>query len=308
MLHFDRRVARLAAVCFLSFLIAGTFVAGCAPSVDDDATDTEVEIGEGHAGEAPESADQRFATAFAGPIEEAHGAEAWHRAEAVTAEAALDFAGNRVFEATMTFTPNMERVRIDRADDARIYWADGTARVSPADAEYPRARFHVLTWPYFLAAPMKLRDPGTHLESLGPREMDGTSYDTARLTFDSGVGDSPDDWYVVYRDAETQRVGAMAYIVTFGTATEEAEAEPHAIRYTDYRDIAGVAIPHTWLFYNWGEEEGIHGEPIGRMTLSEVGLESVEAGFFTPPEDSREEGMPPTPSANEAPAEDEPSE
>jgi len=305
----ERRPPALLLALFL--LTAGIGLAACSPAGDEGAaTEPAVDAeGEAAADEAVETADDRFAAAFAGPIEEAHGAEAWNDAEAVRAGMALDFGGNRVLEGSMTFSPDMERVRMDVAGGARVYWHDGTAWVSPADAEVPRARFHVLTWPYFLAAPMKLRDPGARLEELGRREMGGASYDAARLTFAPGTGDTPDDWYVVYRETDSDRLGAMAYIVTYGTPKEEAEAEPHAIRYLDFTEVGGAAVPTTWDFHHWNEEQGIHGDPIGRMALTEVELlgagEELEEGFFTPPEDAREVAMPETaPTADAAAPED----
>lgn len=293
--RFARRPTATTILLLSLLLVVGLPFGACSPSADDASVDAETEEA---TSEAVDSADQRFAAAFAGPIEEAHGADAWNAAEAVEAGLALDYGGNRVLEGTMVFSPNMERVRLD-AGGARVYWHDGTAWVSPADAEMPRARFHVLTWPYFLAAPMKLRDPGTNLEDLGQREMDGVSYDAARLTFEPGTGDTPDDWYVVYRETDTDRLGAMAYIVTYGTPKEQAEAEPHAIRYLDFADVGGASVPTTWELYNWSEEEGIHGDPLGRVELSGVELVSaadgMEEGFFTPPEDAREVAKPQPP-------------
>lgn len=250
--------------------------------------------------EALEEADQRFAAAFAGPIEETHGSRDWYRQEAISADIELQFGGNRVLEGTMIFTPEMSQARMDLVGSGEgpaptVVWDGSTAWVSPADAEFPQARFHVLTWPYFLAAPMKLRDPGSRLEDLGEREMKGRTYDVARLTFGEGVGDTPEDWYVLYRDRETDRLGAMAYIVTYGTAPEEAEAEPHAITYEDFVTVDGVAVPQTWQFWLWNEEEGIHGDPIGRVDLSDVRFVDPPVDTFAVPENAREEDLPTVP-------------
>jgi hypothetical protein len=35
------------------------------------------------------------------------------------------------------------------------------------------------------------------------KEKDATNYLTEKLTFKSGTGDAPDDWYVVYADKRT---------------------------------------------------------------------------------------------------------
>lgn len=226
--------------------------------------------------------------AYAQAVEAAHGLDAWTSKDAVSADIRLSFGGNQVLDGRMVFTPSMGKVRLDQGDMS-VVWDGKTAWVTPADAEFPRARFHVLTWPYFLAAPMKLRDPGTHLELLGARDLWGEPHDAARLTFGEGVGDSPDDWYLLYRDPETHRLDAMAYIVTYGTSAEKANEEPHAISYHDFQDVEGVAIPTTWRFWLWNGDEGVHGDPIGEAVLSNVRFVTPEAGTFTVPQDNASE-------------------
>lgn len=49
------------------------------------------------------------------------------------------------------------------------------------------------------------------------RPLDEKDHQTAKLTFEKGIGDAPDDWYVVYTDPENNTMQAAAYIVTFGS-------------------------------------------------------------------------------------------
>ena len=52
------------------------------------------------------------------------------------------------------------------------------------------------------------------------------------MTFDRGIGDAPDDWYVVYKDNNSDLLAALVYIVTGGgTSVEVAEEDPHTITY-----------------------------------------------------------------------------
>lgn len=294
----------------LPALLLAALLAACAPpaeraapegeqteATETEATEAAAAQGDGESSESsawePANTDP-VAAAFAGPIERSHGAEAWYEREAVKAHVTLTFGGEEVLAGTLTFTTDMGEARIDTADGVTAVWDGVHAWVSPADAELPRARFHLLTWPYFLSAPMKLRDPGTHIEDLGPQEMRGKTYDVARLTFEPGTGDTPDDWYVLYRDPETDRLEAMAYVVTYGTTLAEAEAEPHAITYEDSVKVDGVEIPTVWRFWLWSEEEGIHGEPLGRLDLSDVRFVEPEPGTFSRPDDAREDEMPGT--------------
>ena len=269
--------------------LALLLAAACAPPAEDGATG---------AGPTAEPAAAAAIPPFAAAVEAAHGAGAWRAHGAFAADVELFFGGQQVFDGTITFTPDAARTRTERAADGAVLVFDGTtAWVSPADAEWPMARFHALTWPYFAAAPFKLADPGTHLEPLGERDLFGVAHEATRLTFDPGVGDSPDDWYVLYRDPETGRLAAMAYVVTLGRTLEEAEQEPHAIVYGDYVAVEGAQVPTLWQFHNWSAEAGVHGDPLGRLELSNPRFVEPGPETFTAPEGAREEGPPPAPAA-----------
>lgn len=43
-----------------------------------------------------------------------------------------------------------------------------------------------------------------------------------------------------------------------------------------------------WSFYNWSEEKGIYGEPIGSAKISNLKFLEIEEGFFTAPQESVE--------------------
>ncbi len=229
---------------------------------------------------------------FVAPIERAHSADTWPQKEALRSGIVVRFGGNVILEGRMLTTPSMSRTRLDLGSGPIAIWDGADVWVAPADAEFPRARFHALTWPYFLLAPIKLRDPGARVAPLGERELRGTILETAKLSFDSGVGDTPDDWYVLYRSPESGRLAAMAYIVTFGTSLEEAEKEPHAVTYDEYADVEGVPIPTQWTFWMWSEEQGIHGEPIGEVTLQDPEFVSSPEDAFSLPEGARKEELP----------------
>jgi hypothetical protein len=226
-------------------------------------------------------------------LEAAHGAEAWRARPAVAARLDVSFGGGPPFSASLLYDHRTGRVRMDVPDTALLFFDGERAWISPATADVPRARFHLLTWPYFLAAPFKLRDPGAHLEPTGPRLLDGVEHETARLTFDAGVGDAPDDWYVIYEDPQTGLLAAMAYIVTYGGVTvEQAEAEPHAIVYHDEATVDGVTLARRWTFHHWSAEAGPHGEPIGEAVLADLRLVDPDERAFAVPADVKEDPLP----------------
>lgn len=231
-------------------------------------------------------------------IEAAHNKNAYSAQAALAADLEVQFRGRVLVDGRLVMDTPGGKVRLEltggeHAGDVMVF--DGSqAWLAPGDSEFPGARFHVLTWSYFLAAPMKLSDEGTRVEHLGRLPLlDGTEADAAKLTFGAGVGDSPDDWYILYRDADTDRLAGMAYIVTFGKSLEAAEKEPHAIVYRGWKEIDGVWLSTDWSFYNWSEDQGVFGEAIGHVTLDNVRFVPFDAETFRAPEGAKEQPAPP---------------
>lgn len=282
-----------AALLAFAALTAITALAGaCGPAPEVEPTG-EPAAASPSAAMAAGATDPTPASEFAGPIETAHGLDAWRGHDAVEADVTVTFGGDTVFAGRMLFPTDLATSRLETESGTVAVFDGDAAWVS--GGEMPGARFHLLTWPYFLAAPMKFQDPGSRLDPLPDAPLtaaDDTTYRRARLSFEDGVGDSPDDWYVLYRHPETDRLTAMGYIVTYSTPAEQAEQEPHAIVYDDFRDIDGVAVPTNWSFYDWSDEGGVEGEPIGQATLSNVRFVTPDPGAFEVPEGATEDPLP----------------
>ncbi|MGB3775210.1 MAG: DUF6503 family protein, partial [Leeuwenhoekiella sp.] len=190
------------------------------------------------------------------------------------------------FDARITMLTNTGKIHMDKPDGSSLIYTGEKAFLSPKTAVDEDARFNMFTWPYFFALPYKLDDPGTNFVSLGKKQFDGQERDTYKLTFENGTGDTPDDWYIIYLN-ENQSVHAAAYIVTFGGKEQnEAEENPHCIVYKYYAEVQGVPIATSWGFYNWSEEKGLLGEPIGQATLSNVNFLTPSPNLFVEPESS----------------------
>ncbi len=232
------------------------------------------------------------ATSFAARVEAAHGRTAWFAATALEGRLALHFGGQPALAGRFLFRTNLGASRLELEDGTTAVFDGKSAWVSPARSILESARFHLLTWPYFAALPMKLRDPGTHLAALGERTLRGRRRIAARLTFDPGVGDTPDDWYVLYCDPTSGRLAAAAYIVTYGKTASAAAKEPHAITYEDYVALDGVQIATSWRFWHWSEEKGVHGEPIGAGALTDLRFVQPGPDAFVRPPGAREDQLP----------------
>jgi len=217
---------------------------------------------------------------FVNQIEKAHKKSSFLRKGALQFDMKLIFGGKLRFDGSIKMTPNGDMVKMQ--DSSRtIYWDGATVKLSPDTASEAGARFDVLTWSYFFAAPFKLSDPGVNHEYLGSSPLAGESFKATKMTFDQGVGDSPDDWYIVYKNQENDLLAAMAYIVTYSKSQDVAEQDPHAITYEAYTDVDGIPFATQWNFWSWnsqGETQKLLGEAI----ISNINFIEFEKGDFIP--------------------------
>jgi hypothetical protein len=138
-------------------------------------------------------------------------------------------------------------------------------------------RFYSGTYFYFFAIPFVFADPGTHVEKVEPRMLDGKAHDVLRVTYEPGVGDSPEDEYLAYFDPVTKRLRLVLYTVTYGR-TVEPDAPPRygALRYDEWQTARGLLVPKHATYFRW---EGDH---LGDRR-SEVWYHNVRFDVAAPP-------------------------
>ncbi len=226
------------------------------------------------------------AVSYAQEIEQAHNKPAWEKQNAVSFDIVLNMGGNEILNGKITSQTNSGGIRLDRKDNSSLIFDGEQVYISPENADDNRARFHMFTWQYFFSLPFKLTDPGTNWDLLEPEVGKGEVFNRGKLSFDTEVGDSPDDWYIIYQEPNSQILYAAAYIVTLGKEVDEAEKDPHAIVYHDYQLYEGIPIATRWTFHNWSEENGIE-DQIGEAVISNIKFIEVEESIFQEPEDAR---------------------
>lgn len=224
---------------------------------------------------------------FAKSIERSHQISNFKKQEMVQFNLDLSF-GEEKMKAKITMLTNSSKIKVEKSDGSILIYDGEKVSLFPKENNYEKARFDMFTWAYFFSLPFKLTDPGTQWQELQERKIDDISYDTAKLTFAKKTGDAPDDWYIVYADQNTKLLKAAAYIVTLGKDFATAEENPHAIVYNNYFSVKQVAFAKEWTFYNWSEEKGVYGEPIGNGTISNVNFTKRNKDFFTAPTGSIE--------------------
>lgn len=218
-------------------------------------------------------------------IEIAHNKTKYEAKEVIQFDLNLIFGGKTRFNGRLSMTPNGGLVRLEDSTKTMI-WDGENAYLFPDTIAYEKTRFDVLTWSYFFAAPYKLNDPGAKHEYLASKMLNDQAFSALKLSFESGVGDSPDDWYVVYQDQESKLLAALAYIVTYGKSKEAAESDPHAITYEAYTEVDGIPFATQWNFWTWNEKGELN-KLLGEAQISNIQFIKKAEGMFQPPAQSR---------------------
>ncbi len=222
-------------------------------------------------------------------IEEAHKKKEFLQHKAISFKASIFFGGKLHLDGKITMLTNSTKIRIDKNDESKLIYNGEKVFLCPKEANDKGARFDMFTWTYFLGMPYKFNDPGTKWELGNNRSLDGVDHQTAKLTFEPGTGDAPDDWYVIYTDSKDNSLKAAAYIVSFGSDgdTAKAEADPHAIHYKDFVMVDGIPFATKWDFYGWTEEKGMT-DKLGEATISDITFLEEEGDIFETPENAKE--------------------
>jgi len=88
---------------------------------------------------------------------------------------------------------------------------------------------------YFYAMPYVLADDGITYTNVEPLKVDSKTYPGIKISYAAEVGESPEDEYIMYYDAETNKMTWLGYTVTY--FTKEKSKDWHFIKYTDWQMV-----------------------------------------------------------------------
>lgn len=126
---------------------------------------------------------------------------------------------------------------------------------------------------YLRALPFKWLDPGVHAEYVGHETREGRELELLRITAEENVGRAWKDVWVAAIDRETHllweaRLTHHRENETWMTPPETGTTQI-TYRYSDYRELSGLQIPHRLEYYAAGRKTG---ENVIRTIVIDSGL------------------------------------
>ena len=103
---------------------------------------------------------------------------------------------------------------------------------------------------YFYAIPFVLADPGINYEMLPQKEIRGQLYDVVKISYNEGVGDAPDDYYIAHFNTETHLMDWLLYTVTYFSGNK---SEKFNILNYEWQTINGLTVPSKMIGYKYAD-------------------------------------------------------
>ncbi|SDD55978.1 hypothetical protein SAMN05421636_10134 [Pricia antarctica] len=149
-------------------------------------------------------------------------------------------------------------------------------------------RFWSLTPYFFTGQPFVLEGKGTQLELLDQVTFKDNLYNAVKITYDSGTGDAPDDYYVLYFNTRSRKLEVIRYIVSYPGYFEKGKHLPEKfMELLGEQTVEGITFPENYKTY-WLNEENAPGEHITDIQLSEIQfLPELESTYFDIPKDAQ---------------------
>jgi hypothetical protein len=233
------------------------------------------------------------AVSLIGEMSEAHGGlERWRRAPSASWVDIWSSPGGSGPRSRIAVEQGRRRATIDIGEEAEekageeaadeasgemhMAWDGEKAWSENWQMPYP-PRFYALLNYYFLNMPWVAHDDGVKLSEPGKAKLwdDPVEYETVKLTYEPGVGDTPDDYYVLYIHPESHRLHAVEYIVTYESILPEGmeHSPPHILIYDEFEEVDGLVVPTKFTIY---EDEAFY-----------AGAEMSEWSFEEPFDESK---------------------
>ncbi|MFL0353777.1 DUF6503 family protein [Xanthomarina sp. GH4-25] len=135
---------------------------------------------------------------------------------------------------------------------------------------------------YFYAMPFVLSDDGINYADAEPLVFEGVTYPGIQITYNAGVGETPEDRYVLYYNPTTYQMEWLGYTVSFVPGIDKKEL--HFRKYSDWQEINGLLLPKTIIGYGFKDDKPTEAKNSTDFIDVQVSTKTIDLGVFEKPE------------------------
>lgn len=135
---------------------------------------------------------------------------------------------------------------------------------------------------YFYTMPFILSDDGIKFSEAEALTFEGVTYPGIKISYDNGVGATPEDIYVLYYNAETFKMEWLGYTVNFVPGIDTKEL--HFRRYGDWQEVNGLLLPNTITGYGFKNDRPTTPKTPNVFTDVKLSTTAPDAAMFVKPE------------------------
>ncbi len=135
---------------------------------------------------------------------------------------------------------------------------------------------------YFYAMPFVLSDDGINYAEAEPLVFEGVTYPGIQITYNAGVGETPEDRYVLYYNSETFQMEWLGYTVSFVPGIDKKEL--HFRRYNKWQNVNGLLLPETIVSFGYEDDKPTEAKQSTEFINVQVTDKEIESSKFAKPE------------------------
>lgn len=198
--------------------------------------------------------------------------------------------GKRRFDTKQIVDTWSAKAAHELTDDTKVRFGwDGKVawKIDKKNSLKINPRFWSLTPYYFVGIPFVLADEGINISNLPEKTYDGKNYDVLKVTFGNDVGDSPDDYYIVYLDKKDSTVGLIRYVVSYkGFFPDGGQTPESLMEYNGEQIVKGIKFPKSYRSFTFDPKAHKTIDPKAKIDFENVSFVSWDDSLVEKPKEA----------------------
>ena len=214
-------------------------------------------------------------------VDKACGGPIWRDKDGMIATVTVKHAGGPVFSGEVVYHVYSRQMVIQRLFDGaleQIGYDDGAIWTRAVPISDRGIWTRTLFFASYFPAAFDLSRSKTEVRELAPMMLGGQRYRIGLVSKHSGN----DQWIICVRRSDhiPQALIPLAPTVNPSHRHDPRGMPPvtkgFAVLFEDVLHVEGLAVPGKWSVWNWDSRDGVQGEPVAVVTLSDVTFGAID--------------------------------